>query len=406
MTTKRFPIYRDALNLIMLYLIVMSADMTLSSGMQFAIPASEYVTVGSVLAVSYLLREHITKMYIYMICHVFMVAACIMIPIDITSKVKIVFIAVVLSAFDIYNWFNGLESMPDIFWGCGGLILLAFFMSSGAFEFGYSKVIFNMGILFVTCLLVRMLISNFYDLSRSGQLTDDMPVRELFRNNTYIAIGIILLAVAFMIFVRTDVLIQKINDVVYIILKRFWLAIMPFVTSEEGSIDYGIPRPKMPNLPQTEDNIFAQLLRIFEALLSVMIAALLIYIILKLIIAVIRALTKDRIKRSRSHRSYRVKNEVRERLSRTEAFREKRKSIFRTNEQKVRQIYRKELLLYRKKGADIKETRTPFENRSEILRSKGHDISFATDIYEKVRFKVGYEAQKQDVTDIRSGFRK
>ena len=388
MTTKRFPIYRDALNLIMLYLIVMSADMTLSSGMQFAIPASEYVTVGSVLVVSYLLREHITKMYIYMICHVFMVAACIMIPIDITSKVKIVFIAVVLSAFDIYNWFNGLESMPDIFWGCGGLILLAFFMSSGAFEFGYSKVIFNMGILFVTCLLVRMLISNFYDLSRSGQLTDDMPVRELFRNNTYIAIGIILL------------------DVVYLILKRFWLAIMPFVTSEEGSIDYGIPRPKMPDLPQTEDNIFAQLLRIFEALLSVMIAALLIYIILKLIIAVIRALTKDRIKRSRSHRSYRVKNEVRERLSRTEAFREKRKSIFRTNEQKVRQIYRKELLLYRKKGADIKETRTPFENRSEILSSKGHDISFATDIYEKVRFKVGYEAQKQDVTDIRNGFRK
>ena len=86
MTTKRFPIYRDALNLIMLYLIVMSADMTLSSGMQFSIPASEYVTVGSVLVVSYLLREHITKMYIYMICHVFMVAACIMIPIDITSS--------------------------------------------------------------------------------------------------------------------------------------------------------------------------------------------------------------------------------------------------------------------------------------------------------------------------------
>ena len=51
MTTKRFPIYRDALNLIMLYLIVMSADMTLSSGMQFAIPASEYVSVGSVLVV-------------------------------------------------------------------------------------------------------------------------------------------------------------------------------------------------------------------------------------------------------------------------------------------------------------------------------------------------------------------
>ena len=406
MTTKRFPIYRDALNLIMLYLIVMSADMTLSSGMQFAIPVSEYAAIGAVLLVSYLLREHLTKMYIYMICHAVMIAACIMIPIDMTSKVKIVFIAVVVTAFDIYNWFNGLESMPDIFWGCGGLILLAFFMSSGAFEFGYSRDIFNMGILFVACLLVRMLIWNFYDLSRSGQLTDDMPVKELFRNNTYIAIGIILLAIAFMIFVRTDVLIQKIHDIVYLILKRIWFVIMPFVTSKEGSIDYGIPRPMMPDLPETEDNIFAQLLRIMEALLSVMIAALLIYILLKLIIAVVHALTKDRIKRTWSHRSYRVKNEVRERLSRTDAVREKRKNIFRTNEQKVRQIYRKELLSYKKKGADIKETRTPFENRSEILRSKRHDISFATGIYEKVRFNVGYEAQKQDVEEIKNGFRK
>jgi hypothetical protein len=406
MTTKRFPIYRDAINLIMLYLIVMSADMTLSSGMQFYIPASEYAAIGAVLTVSYLLREHITKMYIYLICHAVMVAACIMVPIDITSKVKIVFIAIVVCAFDIYNWFNGLESMPDIFWGCGGLILLAFFMSSGAFEFGYSKIIFNMGILFVTFLLVRMLISNFYDLSRSGQLTDDMPVRELFKNNTYIAAGIILLAIAFMIFVRTDELIQKINDIVYLILKRFWLVIMPFVTAEEGSIDYGMARPKMPDLPAAEDNIFAQLLRILEALLSVMIAALLIYFIFKLIMTVIRVLTKDRLRRYRSHRSYRVKNEVRERLSRTDTTRESRKSVFKTNIQKVRQIYRKELISYKKKGANIKQTRTPFENRSEVLRSKGNDISDATRIYEKVRFCVGYEVLKQDVTDIRNAFRK
>ena len=406
MTTKRFPIYRDALNLILLYLIVMSADMTLSSGMQFAIPASEYAGIGAVLLVSYLLREHITKMYIYVICHAVMVAACIMIPMDITSKVKIVFIAIIFCAFDMYNWFNGIESMPDIFWGCGGLILLAFFMSSGAFEFGYSRSIFNMGILFVTILLIRMLLTNFYELSRSGQLTDDMPVKELFRNNAYIAAGIIFLSIAFMVFVRTDALIQKINDIVYLILKRLWLVIMPFVTSKDGSIDYGMMRPKMPDLPQSEDNIFAQLMRILEALLTVMIAALLIYIILKLIITIIRALSKDRIKRYRSHKSYRVKNEVRERLSRIDTVSQKRKGLFRTNDEKIRQIYRKELMGYKRSGADIKVTHTPSENRSEVLRSKGHDISDATRIYEKVRFKVGYEPLKQDVSDIRNAFRK
>ena len=211
MTTKRFPIYQDILNLILLYLIIMSMDMTLSSGMQFEIVMAEYIGIAAVVFASYLFREHITKMYIYAICHALMIALCIIVPIDITSKVKVVFIAIIFCIFDIYNWFNSIENTPDVFWGTGGLILLAFILSSGEFEFGYSVKIFNMGVLFTAFVLVRMLLSNFYDLSRSGQLTDDMPVRELFRNNALIAIGIIVLAIAFMIFVKTDSLIRRIS---------------------------------------------------------------------------------------------------------------------------------------------------------------------------------------------------
>ena len=405
MTTKRFPIYLDMINLILLYFLIMSFDMTLSSGMRFVIGPSEYIGMGLIIFVSYLLREKVNKMYIYMILHVIVVTLCIIAPLDVMCKVKLVFVAILFFIFDIYNWFNGVESTPDIYWGTGFIVLVAFFLSTGEFEFGYSRIVFNMGIMFAALLLLRMLLSNFYDLSRSGQLTDDMPVRELFRNNAFIATGIIIMAVLLMMFVRSDPLIRKINEIIYRVLKKLWDLISYYVTSDESSSSSARQRQVMPDLPQMGDSIWAQLLQIFEALMSVIITALIIYFIIKCVMGIIGMMSGNRTKRIRSHRSYRVKNEVRERLTRTDTKEDKRKSLFKTNAEKVRHIYRKGLLSYKHKGADIRETKTPDENKKEVFDYKGHDISAATMIYEKVRFCVGYEATKQDVSDIKAGFK-
>ena len=394
------------INLTLLYILIMSFDMTLSSGMRFVIRPSEYIGMGLILFVSYLLREKVNRMYIYVILHAVMIMLCILPPLDVMCKVKLVFVAILFFIFDIYNWFNGVESTPDVYWGTGFIVLLAFFLSTGEFEFGYSKIIFNMGIMFATLLLVRMLIANFYELSRSGQLTEEMPVRELFRNNAFIAAGIIILAVLLMMFVRSDPLIRKINEIMFKILKKFWDFISYYVTSDEGSLSQNRQRQVMPDLPEMGDSIWAQLLQIFEALMSVLITVLIIYFIIKCVVGLVGMMTGSRTKRIRSHRSYRVKNEVRERLTRADTKEDKRKSFFKTNAEKVRYIYRKELLSYKHKGADVRETKTPYENKREIYDYKGHDISAATRIYEKVRFCIGYEATKQDVSDIKAGFRR
>ena len=162
---------------------------------------------------------------------------------------------------------------------------------------------------------------------------------------------------------------------------------------------------KPPDLPEAEENIFTQMFRILEAVITVLIVALLIYILIRILIGLVRLLMDDRDRRYRSHKSYKIKNEVRERLTRDDMGRRGRRSIVRSNAEKVRQIYRKELLSYKRSGADVKDTRTPRENGREVLNSKGHDISTATQIYEKVRYCVGYEATKQDVTQIKAGFR-
>ena len=251
MTTKRFPLYQDIINLILAYLVIISIDMVLSSGMRAHIPVIEYVAIALIGLYTYILKEFVTKMYIYAALHMVMVAICIFIPADELSKVKIVIIAVVYCIIDAHNWISGLKSSEDVHVGLLGAIFFSFIFCSGKYEFGYSKAVYYMGVMFIVLVLVRMIVTNFYDLSRSGQLTDDMPVRELFKNNSLIASGIIVMIVTFMIFVRSDELILILNNWLYNIMEKIVGVIFRAVLEEpeNGTDDLlGFLNPN--NLPQ------------------------------------------------------------------------------------------------------------------------------------------------------------
>ena len=58
-----------------------------------------------------------------------------------------------------------------------------------------------MGVAFVVLILIRNLLANFYELTQTGQLDEDMPVKEIFRNDTLITAVIIALITGAMLFV-------------------------------------------------------------------------------------------------------------------------------------------------------------------------------------------------------------
>ena len=70
-------------------------------------------------------------------------------------------------------------------------------------------------------IMLRQIIASFHELSRSGQLTDDMPVRDIFRNNTMFASAVMAVAAACMLFIRSDSLVRFINRMVY----QFWMGL-------------------------------------------------------------------------------------------------------------------------------------------------------------------------------------
>jgi len=406
MTTKRFPIYRDIINLILVFTIVMSLDMVLSSSMKIYIPIGEYIGIGMIIIYTYLLRENITKMYIYAILHAIMMAICVLPKMDPMLKLKVVIVAIVFCIIDVYNWYNLQAESSDIHWGLGSFLLVSFVFCSGRYEFGYSKTVYYMGVLFVALIMIRELINNFYELSRSGQLTDEMPVRELFRNNSLIAGLIVLLVIGLMIFVRADELILSINRFMLFVLEKIGELISKVLGNEVVMPDENTEIQnllKMIAIPAETDGFLVILLRILDAIITIIITVLFVYIVIKGTILLIGLLRGTRDKKLRHYRVYKVKNEVRERLT-SEKIKKKR-SLFMSVKERARYIYKKELLKYKKDGVNINKCRTPSQHRKEILKTKGNDILQANQIYEKIRYKVDYEATQEDVSKIKNSFK-
>ncbi|MBO4337939.1 MAG: hypothetical protein J5842_07675, partial [Lachnospiraceae bacterium] len=355
MTTKRFPVYRDIINLTLIYLVVMSVFMVISSGMRIRILPAEYIAIAGLLLCSYLLREHARRLVVTVILHALMIAACFFVPLDIPGSIRVVVAAVVLTLLDIHHWLGEEKSVPDVHPGLGAVIFAAFLLTGGRLEFGYSGVVYYMGVSFALLIMIRALIANFYQLSASGQLTDEMPVREIFRNNTFIAAGIMGLTAAGMLFIRSDRLIAMINKAAYTLWTRFAELISKSSGEQEPdaamSSTLGNIEDLMRELSEMDEakGPLVTLLQILDSFIIILAVVVVMYVLVKLVVFLVRILMGKRNTGKTGYRTYRVKNEVRQRLRDENADR-KRSLIFKTPAEKVRHIYKKELLKFKKDG--------------------------------------------------------
>ena len=65
MKTKLFPVITDAINLILLYMLVIGACSILEVGMEISIGTYLMVAVAFALVAFYLLREYVTKLWLF-----------------------------------------------------------------------------------------------------------------------------------------------------------------------------------------------------------------------------------------------------------------------------------------------------------------------------------------------------
>ena len=410
MTTKRFPLYRDILNLCMIYLMLLSCFMALASGMKMTIRPLEYVGLALMLICSYLMREKIKMLWLSILLHILLTGIFVFWPVDGIGRLKLAVAALVISLLDLRNWITKDKSVHDVMHGLGLIFLVCLILTSGKFEYGYSTAVYYMGVAFVGLILIRDLVKNFYLMIMNGKQDSDMPVREIFRNNALITALIALGSMAAMIFIRSDSLVLALNRLVYNIWKKFAEVIVELFDVEEEYQEQPVFRgiEQMLDELSTEDSgnsFLTMIIRITEAALALFCIVVLAYCAYRLAVVLWRALFSKRELRPKRYKSFQVKNEVRQSLK-AEDYGKKNRRFFKTAAEKVRDIYRKELKKFRKAGAGVRNTATPAENRVSVLKNSGMDIGAATALYERVRFRDEDTADAKDVSDIKDLFRK
>ena len=386
-------------------MLTISLFMALATGIHIPMMPLDFIGTGFVFLCCYLIREHVRWLWVYVVLHFAVLGSVLILPLENVGKLCLMILTIVLFLRDLYNWFNNDKSIHDLHVGIGTLFIPVLIYTSIHIEFGYAASVYYMGVAFVVLVLIRNMLTNFYELSQSGQLDDDMPVREIFRNDMVITTVIIALIAGAMLFVRADKLILALNRIDY----ALWRMLTNFLSrmSEGSEQPFSPPVQDMDILlkelatQEGDVGFLGVILRLIAAGIILMCIVVIVYCIIRMIYYFVRALLEKRGKRTKHYKTFQTKNEVRQSL-REEAVKERRRGFFRTPYKKFRNLYRSEMKKQKKAGADVRNTRTPEENRVSILSKKGVDLREATDLYEQFRYAPEKEVTASDVTDLKN----
>jgi len=409
MKTKRISYAIDIINLILWFFVVSSVDIMIAFGMEAGYVPIEHILIALIIICSYIMKSVINRFIVFLVANILVIAAVACLPLDVMTQIKMIGFATVLVAFNNYYWINdNAREASDIAWPVGILfVILNIILMAKKAPAELAVTVYGYLIAFIIFEAVKLVLYNINELLLSGQLTRDMPVKEMFIK-TSIGAGLVVFAgILMIILIRAESFINALvllGERIKEAFLRFWFSILTGEGFDESIIDRA--QFDMGNLPEEGESspVLQKLLNILLAL--ALITALLIG--LMLLIESLRSFFKDYMRKDRNKR----KNvgladgtEIRERIERA-GRKNKRPGLFSGNDyEKLRYIYRKKLLYYKKKGSNIKSTNTPFENADEVRKKHEVDFSLPTSIYTRFRYDPEAETTAGDVSAMKEALK-
>ena len=404
MKTKLFPIITDIINLILLYLVIIGAGTILEVGMDMVMVSYDYIALAIVIFLFYLLREFVTSLKFFAPGNIIVFLAVLKFAPDFNTGLRVGFIVFAFMVLNAHYWLeHDADSAMNIPWGFVALfVAISAYVSSK----GQDKLVtrlFYFTVLFIVLQIVKKVMKNAHNLSISGQLTSDMPVKDIYRNSFLFASGIILLCILIMMFVRADWLISILNGILYKIeyafLYVFLMLVLFFDRPDDIEMEAEEAVAEILEKTPEEAGILDQILNIVGALL---VLAILIGLTV-LIVRGIRNLIKEYghyDRKKKQGRVYTNEYETRERIVRVDKNKEPGFFNRKSNLEKIRYMYKRKMMSYLKKGVQISGNSTPRENATLVNNSNGNDTTAMTRIYERVRY--GYNpAEDADVAAMK-----
>jgi len=419
MAMKTYQWFADAINLILLYIVIRSIDGLVTVSMGVEVFICDGIGIASIILYMYLVRVFIARLKIYQIMTVIPAIVLYKISFEmfvtsnmdaVTSesvpiliKAKLFVVLACMVGLNVYYWSHDdadEASSINMVFIIAVIVSYITVVSKGATAEG--KLIFTYGIIFIALAEIRNYLDNLIAFGELEQITEDMPVKEMYVKNSLMALPSVILGVVAMVFIKSEKLEAFIAGIVHKI--EYYLAWLLSKSVETGNAN-DVPLQREEEFFEfpviEEEGLFTGWIGyIIEGMFTILIVAVILFTIYAVGSGVIAFVKKDGIRLKKGRSEFLVPDgadETRESLVRISG---KRQHLVRnaTEEEKFRILYKKKVLAAKKKGVSVANTYTPVEIEENAKREKDIDISEATSLYESRRYKEEYVITKEDVS--------
>ncbi len=390
MITKKYVIYADLLNLIMLFLLSVVISWCGAVGMGGSFCAEAVAGMAVLLVLLYLLRLHVKNLFLYIALHLVLFAVLFSLPLPVIAVAELITFLIVFTITDFVFWTDAtLHGFYYIHVSCCLFFLLAYAYGDYKDAQEVQSAAYIMGILFLGLYFLRLYFENGIRFSRDKQMNEEVPLKQMYAQNIKLILPLVSIFVVCMFLIQSETLAEFLLVVLRVIVEKVvyfinWLiSILPRIQgANAGMAELPAKLLLAANAPP---GLLQMLIRLLEMLVSGAITGFLIFILLR---GVYRFFRTYLLRNGREERLllYQDMSEKREWISDKKERVEKRLFGTLSDAEKIRKLYKKKIRALERGGYQINRFDTPMERAADVYESRGEDIVEATAVYEEARY--------------------
>ena len=391
MKSRRYYNLAEAANFIMVVLLYISIaeiwDVMYKVPFNYVLPTGTFL----LLIFSFVLRMMFGKMksfmnniFVYGLMHIIPILALIFVPVEPLYKMAFAFILFIIFITNMRSYYKAqgqgfeyvgvvLVLVPAIGYLVADILGLRLTM----------LVYFIIGVAFVILYYFRLFFANAHLLSIERKNNDKMPLEDMLRNDSKLAIPFIIISFVIMVVAK----IEKLDSfALFLYLKfaaglRFVLTyVLKFIGWIFDMLIKGDPENTILTMEEADvtEGAANPVFNIISIIIFVILAVVLIFVFVKILISVFKSLS--------------VRKEIQTQTIEDEGMIEIREKIVRKRNEKkdklskIRRIYKKAIERNIKKGYELKKYQTPRERAEDIQKQMNEDIFELNSLYEKERY--------------------
>lgn len=390
MITKKYVIYADILNLLMLFLLSVAISWCCAVWMGASFCAEIAVGIAVLLVLLYFLRLYVKNIFLYIMSHALLFVILLALPLSLVAVIELVAFLVIFTITDFAFWTDSsLHGFYYVNVSCCLFFLIAYSFGSYSGAQDMRTAAYVMGILFLGFYFLRLYFENGIRFSKDKQMNEEVPLKQMFAQNIKLILPLVGFLVMCMFLIQSQTLAAFLLKVIQTIVKAIiyfinWLiSVLPRIKME-NSLGFELPADLFASDKVSSDWLRV-LIRILEMLMSISVIGFLFFIILRGIYRFFRTYLL-RFGREEHLLVYQDMSEKREWLLETHTKKSRRLAGLLSSSEKIRRIYKRKIRALERSGYRINRSDTPLERAKDIYESQGEDILEATIIYEEVRY--------------------